>query len=159
MYHPPKTKDMGRQIATDMSQSDRLLRCGVSADTADMCYQFIDECVNNTDKPICSTPKEQFDTIRGYGFGNSRIHITPAWSLSALLSDILPMKITDGDGCDYELQLSANISEDDCHRWELSYYSSLLEVALMYVETPNPIEAAVQMIEQLTNNGYNLNEQ
>lgn len=29
---------MKANIATDSSQSDRLLRCGVSADTADMCY-------------------------------------------------------------------------------------------------------------------------
>lgn len=31
------------QIATTKDQSARLLSCGVSADTADMCYQFCEE--------------------------------------------------------------------------------------------------------------------
>ena len=75
---------MTTNIATTKEQSARLLQCGVSPESADMCYQFIDECFNNTDNPICSTPKEQYATVSGYGFGDHRIHITPAWSLSAL---------------------------------------------------------------------------
>lgn len=142
---------MKTNIATDSLQSQRLLRCGVSADTADMCWY-----------KAKSPNKEGYSWMlisENYLKRRSSDEFVPAWSLSALLSDILPMKITDGDGYDYELQLTANISEDDCLRWELFYYSSLLEVTLMYVETPNPIEAAVEMIEQLTNNGYKLNEQ
>ena len=73
---------MTTNIATTKEQSARLLQCGMSAESADMCYQFIDECCNNTNNPICSTPKEQYATVSGYGFGDHRIHITPAWSLS-----------------------------------------------------------------------------
>lgn len=144
-------------IATNQEQSARLLHCGASADTADMCYQFIDECVNNTDKPICNTPKEQFDTIRGYGFGISRIHITPAWSLSALLTDILPCDISDNE-IDYSLFLQRRLSADNTPMWELSYYNLEYDATLLFIEVADPIEAGVQMIEQLTANGYKLNE-
>lgn len=134
-------------IATDNLQSQRLLRCGVSADTADMSYQFIDECVNDTDKPICSTPKEQFDTIRGYGFGVSRIHITPAWSLSALLMKVLPHNIS-VDKYKYK-----GVTE-----YEVGCYFTGHRDKIAF-NAPDPIEACVQLIEWLTNNGYKLNEQ
>lgn len=144
------------QIVTTCEQSQRLLRCGVSADTADMCYQFIDECVNNTDNPICNTPKEQFDTIRGYGFGNYRIHITPAWSLSALLG-LLPKRIKRGDCSDYTLSLSC----DGCF-WDLEYtYARYCgeDDSLVLFEDADPIEVCVKAIEWLTENNYKLNEQ
>lgn len=94
---------MTTNIATTREQSARLLQCGVSAESADMCYQFIDECCNNTDNPICSTPKEQYATVSGHGFGDHRIHITPAWSLSALLG-LLPKEIRH-NGCTYKLNI------------------------------------------------------
>lgn len=63
---------MKTNIATDFSQSQRLLRCGVSADTADMMFT-----PHNT---LSTEPYKEALKDRGY---------TPAWSLSALLS-IMP---------------------------------------------------------------------
>lgn len=150
---------MERQIATDCSQSQRLLRCGVSADTADMCYQFIDECVNNTDKPICNTPKEQFDTIRGYGFGVSRIHITPAWSLNSLLG-LLPQEIRVDESPYDEVQKYGLLIYPFMGGWQVDYlYCEDDECqCLKRVYGTDPIEACVQFIEWLMENNYKLNE-
>ena len=64
-----KTRDMERQIATNRLQSNRLLQCGVSADTADMMFT-----PHNT---LSTEPYKETLENRGY---------IPAWSLSALLS-------------------------------------------------------------------------
>lgn len=148
---------MKTNIATTQDQSARLLRCGVSADTADMCYQFIDECVNNTDKPICSTPKEQFDTIRGYGFGNSRIHITPAWSLSALLG-LIPHVIEVYDDGDYYFSLAQEFPASEDYHSAYKYCWADDDV-FVGKRSSCPIEACVQLIEWLMENNYKLNEQ
>lgn len=135
---------MKTKIATDRSQSDRLLRCGVSADTADMIGiepEYGYEC-----EPWSSM---QGQDTRGY---------FPAWSLSALLW-LLPSSITDEYDTYFQLQLTAYPNEEDCYKWCLSYYSLEGEISLFYNEAPDPIEACVRMIEHLTNNGYKLNEQ
>lgn len=154
---------MKTNIATDSSQSQRLLRCGVPADTADMCYQFIDECVNNTDKPICNTPKEQFDTIRGYGFGISRIHITPAWSLSALLG-LLPKEI-DIDGYPYRISIYFENPDEPVigNQWCLFYKPKKNAEKSHYIDdvpmyATDLIECAVLMVEWLTRHNIKLNE-
>lgn len=146
---------MERQIATTAEQSARLLKCGVPAESADMSYQFIDDCVNNTDKPICSTPKEQYNTLIGYGFGDSRIHITPAFSLSALLS-LLPKEIYDesGDSFYFSLAKEFPLSEE--------YGAAYIPCwdkgdAIVRKRDNSPIEACVQLIEWLAENGYKLN--
>ena len=161
---------MERQIATTREQSDRLLKCGVQAESADMSYQFIDECVNNTDKPICSTPKEQYNTLIGYGFGDSRIHITPAWSLGCLLG-LLPKELDDfpftrwyepfQDGweiCDKEDESTIN-GEVKLYfsdgRWIVDYDWDGFTGRLP--QSDNPIEACVLAIELLIANGYELN--
>lgn len=146
---------MTTNIATAKEQSARLLQCGVDPETADMCYQFIDECFNNTDNPICSTPKEQYATISGCGFGDHRIHITPAWSLSALLG-LLPKRIKRGDCTDYTLNLSCN-----GFFWDLKYtYARYCgeDDSLVLLEDADPIEACVKAIEWLTANNYKLNQ-
>lgn len=63
---------MKSQIATTKEQSRRLLRCGVSADTADMMIT-----PHNT---LSANPYKSLFRDRGH---------SPAWSLSALLS-IMP---------------------------------------------------------------------
>lgn len=155
---------MERQIATTKDQSARLLQCGVPAESADMSYQFIDDCVNNTDKPICSTPKEQYNTLIGYGFGDSRIHITPAWSLSALLG-LLPKEI-EIDGYPYRISIYFENSDEPVigNQWCLYYKpkkntekSHRIDDVPMYA--PDLIQCAVDMIIWLKNYGYKLNEQ
>ena len=144
---------MNTNIATTQDQSERLLRCGVPAESADMCYQHIDDCVNNTDKPICNTPKEQYNTLIGYRFGDSRIHITPAWSLSALLG-FLPFKIH-SDKYEYWLDVAPM---DYGKQWSIGYYCmEKPRVIKGLTHTDSLIECAVQEIEWLTANGYNLN--
>lgn len=132
---------MKRQIATTREQSDRLLQCGVSADTADMMFTPYDT--------LSTEPYREALKDRG---------CIPAWSLSALL-DLLPTSITDENGTYFQLQLTAYPHEEDCYKWCLSYYDIGGEITLLYIEAPDPIEACVRMIEKLTANGYKLNEQ
>lgn len=149
---------MKTNIATTKEQSARLLQCGVPAESADMSYQFIDECVNNTDKPICSTPKEQFNTLIGYGFGENRIHITPAFSLSALLG-LLPKEIKVDESPYDEVQKYALLIYPFMDGWQVDYqYCEDDEChCLKCVYGIDPIEACVKAIEWLTANGYKLN--
>ena len=132
---------MERRIATTSEQSQRLLRCGVSADTADMVETRLGNLLNRTqDFPVDETKE------------------TLVWSLSALIG-LLPPSITDENGTYFQLQLTAYPHEEDCYKWNLSYYSIEGEISLLYIEAPDPIEACVSMIELLTANGYKLNEQ
>ena len=133
---------MERQIATTREQSDRLLQCGVPAESADMCYQFIDDCANNTDKPICNTPKEQYNTLIGYGFGDSRIHITPAWSLGALLG-LFSQEMGIAVGA------YPGSNKYTCF--------TLIDPDIEPIVADTAIEAVVLMTEQLTAQGYRLN--
>ena len=132
---------MKTNIATTQEQSTRLLRCGVSADTADM--------ARYEDYEVLMMPWDW--TTGSYG------GTFPAWSLSALLSDTLPCDISDNE-ISYSLFLQRRRSEDNTPTWELSYYNLEYDATLLFVEVADPIEATVQMIEQLTNNGYKLNE-
>lgn len=149
---------MERQIATTKEQSDRLLKCGASAESADMCYQFIDDCVNNTDKPICNTPKEQYNTLIGYGFGDSRIHITPAWSLSALLG-LLPKEIGADESSYDEVQKYGLLIYPCYSDWQIEYRGCVADEchSLIYVYDTDLIESCVKAIEWLTERGYQLN--
>ena len=158
---------MTTNIATTKEQSVRLLQCGVDPKTADMCYQFIDECCNNTDNPICSTPKEQYATVSGHGFGDHRIHITPAWSLSALLA-LLPEKIEGG----YWLTIQkCSRAKNEPVYYGIAYFkckwdnpedisnSTITTLGrLKYFTDRNLIEAVCKMIEWLTANNYKLNQ-
>lgn len=117
---------MTNRIATTREQSDRLLKCGVPAESADM---FL--WVNSYGQEFLET----------HYVPSPAVSITPAWSLSALLGllfksgHILSMQYEHNE---YRLQ---------------SFYSSGDFVT--YGLTG--IEACVNMIEQLTANGYKLN--
>lgn len=129
---------MKTNIATTKGQSDRLLRCGVSADTADMHWD------NKTlDEPFLDTGEvtDKRDT--------------PAWSLSALLG-LLPFKI---HSVKYEYWL--DIAPMDYGRqWSIGYYCmDKPRVIKGLTHTDSLIECAVQEIEWLTANGCKLNEQ
>ena len=128
---------MNTNIATTKGQSDRLLRCGVSADTADMHWdnKTLDEPFLNTG---AVTDKRD----------------TPAWSLSVLLG-LLPFKIYSGK---YEYWL--DIAPMDYGRqWSIGYYCmDKPRIIKGLTHTDSLIECAVQEIEWLTANGYKLNE-
>lgn len=135
-------------IATTRDQSARLLRCGVSADTADMIYQMPITVSQKAAKEnillVKNADKTLFDTD------------TPAWSLSGLLP-LLPsvIKIHTPQGLEiYTIQL---YFYENGERWyNLAYV--FIHRSLLSITTNNLIEAVVQMIEQLTANGYKLND-
>ena len=131
---------MERQIATNRLQSDRLLKCGVQAESADMYINNYDELWAAPFKD-CARKKEE-------GF-------VPAWSLSALLG-LLPFKIHSGK---YEYWLDI-APMDYGKQWSIGYYcTEKPRVIKGLTHTDSLIECAVQEIEWLTSNGYKLNEQ
>ncbi len=137
---------MKTNIATTQEQAARLLRCGVSADTADMCYDSGALSLMDYDSAV-----HERDSRR------ETYEVVPAWSLSVLLSTILPCDISDNE-IDYSLFLQRRRSADNTPTWELSYYNLEYDATLLFVEVADPVEAAVQMAEKLTANGYKLNE-
>lgn len=137
---------MKTNIATTIQQSESLLRCGVSADTADMFYQT----------PITASQKATREDILLVRQADKTLFDTdiPAWSLSRLLG-LLPKRIKRGDCSDYTLGLSC----DGCF-WDLEYtYARYCgeDDSLVLFEDTDPIEACVKAIEWLTANGYKLN--
>lgn len=125
---------MKTNIATTIQQSERLLRCGVSADTADMFYQT----------PITVSQKATREDILLERKADETLFDTdtPAWSLSALLTKVLPHNIS----VDKYKYKGATEYEVGCyftgHRDKIAF------------NAPDPIEACVQLIEWLTTNGY-----
>lgn len=128
---------MKTNIATDSSQSARLLQCGVPTDTADMMFT-----PHNT---LSTEPYKEDLKDRGY---------ISAWSLSALLG-LLPFKIHSGK-YEYWLDIAPmNYGK----QWSIGYYCmEKPKVIKGLTHTDSLIECAVQEIEWLTANGYKLNE-
>lgn len=140
---------MKTNIATSRTQSDRLLRCGVSADTADMCYDSgalslmdYDSAVHERD-----SRRESYEVI-------------PAWSLSALCV-ILPQEIKLDESPYDEVQEYRLLIYPFIGGWKVEYqYCEDDECyCLKCVHGTDLIEACVKAIEWLTSNGYKLNEQ
>lgn len=141
---------MKTNIATTQEQSARLLRCGVSADTADMNWRTILCPVNNEPwkVPRLSTlPYSETKDIYGDDYTE------PAWSLSALLG-LLPDIITYG-GYQWRMfmkKLSKNSVCISYARWD-NFNSTIGHLS------GDAIEACVKAIEWLTRHNYKLNEQ
>lgn len=140
---------MKTNIATDKSQSARLLACGVSPDTADMHY------INET---VFAEPYKFFkDDVDEY-------EVTPAWSLSRLL-ELMPTSIMSALGNEYMLELSKLRMHDE---WEVQWNNGHTRFATYDKQSntkkfcrlwaKSPIEACVKAIEWLHANGYKLNE-
>lgn len=136
---------MKTNIATDSSQSQRILRCGVSADTADM---YISNCGD-----LWASPYKDNQRKNEKGF-------LPAWSLSALLG-LLPKEIKVDESPYDEVQKYGLLIYPFMSGWQVDYqYCEDDEChCLKCVHGTDPIEACVKAIEWLTNNGYKLNEQ
>ena len=124
---------MKTNIATTQDQSQRLLRCGVPADTADMCYDSGALSLMDYDSAV-----HERDSRREI------YEVIPAWSLSALLG-LLPKEIGIAVGA------YPGSDKHTCF--------TLIDPDLEPIVADTAIEAVVHMIEQLTNNGYKLNEQ
>lgn len=140
---------MERQIATTGDQSQRLLRCGVSADTADMIYQT----------PITVSQKGAREDVLLVRTADKTLFNTdiPAWSLSALLG-LMPKEIYEestGDSFFFSLAKEFPLSEE--------YGAAYIPCwdkgdAIIRKRDNSPIDACVQLIGWLTENNYKLNE-
>lgn len=135
---------MKSQIATTREQADRLLKCGVPAESADMYWD------NHTlDEPFLDVG----------GITDKRD--VPAFSLSCLLG-LLPKEI-EIDGYPYRISIYFENPDEPVigNQWCLYYKpkkhneKSRIDDVPMYA--PDLIECAVQMIIWLINYGYNLN--
>lgn len=142
---------MKTNIATTIEQSQRLLRCGVSADTADMCYDSGALSLMDYDSAV-----HERDSRR------ENYEVTPAWSLSRLLS-LLPTSIMSPLGNEYMLELSKRRMHNV---WEVQWVYSRSrfttynkQKVFQKLWDKSPIEACVKAIEWLSENGYKLNEQ
>ena len=140
-------------IATDKSQSQRLLACGVSADTADMCYDSGALSLMDYDSAV-----HERDSRR------ESYEVVPAWSLSTLLG-LLPKEI-DIDGYPYRISIYFENPDEPVigNQWCLFYKpkknaekNHYIDDAPMYA--PDLIECSVLIVEWLTRHNYKLNEQ
>lgn len=138
---------MNTNIATDHSQSARLLKCGVPAETADMA-RYEDD----------SVPMMPWDWTTG-SYGGT----FPAWSLGRLL-ELLPKEINI-DGYPYRISIYFENPDEPVigNQWCLYYKpkkhnerSPRIDDVTEYA--PDLIECAVLMVEWLTRHNYKLNE-
>ena len=128
---------MNTNLSTTQEQSARLLRCGVTADTADMHIDDYGELWASPYKDNQRKDEKDF---------------TPVWTLSALLG-LLPFKI---HSCKYEYWLDvAPINFGT--QWSIGYYCTEKPRTIKgLTHTESLIECAVQEIEWLSANGYKL---
>lgn len=135
-------------IATTQEQSQRLLRCGVSADTADMVWTHFE---SDGEK------YEQLSVMDESAYEVASLTPIPAWSLSALLG-FLPKEICDDSGDDFYFSLAKEFpfSEEYGAAYIPCWHNG---DAIVRKRDNDPIEACVQLIEWLMENNYKLNEQ
>lgn len=132
---------MKTNISTNKEQSDRLLRCGVQAESADMTLSY---CKGGFYE-LMATP---------FHYGCFNEEDAPAWSLSTLLG-LLPFKIHSGK---YEYWLDI-APMDYGKQWSIGYYCmDKPKIIKGLTHNDSLIECAVQEIEWLSKNGYKLNE-
>jgi len=156
-------------IATTQEQSARLLRCGVSADTADMCWRGAIVPIGGslTSMP---EPSEEWDLwadsydsmpeeMQKAKLMEDYTEIVPAWSLSALCK-LLPREIKVDPSPYDEIQRYGLLIYPFMGGWQVDYqYCEDDEChCLVCRHGDNLIEACVKAIEWLTSNGYKLNE-
>ena len=155
-------------ISTTKEQSERLMKCGVLPETADMAWVHCKETAADglaweTDELVSwpyTQAAETFDTT-------TKKKATPAWSLSALLEKVLPKRL---DKFELKKLIKARIKIGfpifieggvalEYHfadlGWHVRYGYS--DVLWRLTEGESPIEAVVQTVELLHLNGYKFN--
>lgn len=145
---------MNQQISTDRSQSQRLLACGVPADTADMC---LSTRTRKCDGTFIAKKHQTTNLWVGYPCrrttsGDEELENIPAWSLSALLG-LLPKEIK-ADGTTYKL----NIDYPPIGQVAIRYNTEDDDLdSLFGMMGDNLIGLIVSMVGKLTANGHKLN--
>lgn len=151
-------------MATTQSQSERLLACGVSPDTADMNWtDFIpDEPVLAVGEPFYRLDDDLKPIIDPSG--KPIYECSPAWSLDRLL-ELLPEKIDGG----YWLTVQKCSKEKDEPAYGIAYFKckwsenpsdrtiTTTGCKAFFTTRSGLIEAAVRMIEWLVSENYALN--
>lgn len=145
-------------IATTKEQSERILKCGIPADSADMTiHDFV--------TGLTSLLAEDYKNFRESACPEC---FTPAWSLGKLIS-FLPREL-DGFECHYQYDFFS----DDCPEIVEGHYTLEGELIILHSDTwivdydlegfvghlpqsKDPIEAVIQAIELLHENGYRFN--
>ena len=125
---------MNTNIATTQDQSQRLLRCGVPAESADMCQTHFESD---------GQKYGQLGVMDENAYEYASLNPIPAWSLSRLL-ELLPKGMGNAVGA------YPGTNRYTCF--------TLIDPDVEPVVADTAIEAVVQMIEQLTANGYKLNK-
>lgn len=121
-------------IATTIEQGKRLLACGIKAETADMSYQIgMSETYGEYDWGMAELSAIPYDDLVAYICERKE----PAWSLSTLLTEVLPKSINK----QLESELELGVFENE---WYCKYCYSATEVW-----AKDPIEACVLMVELL----------
>lgn len=156
-------------IATTKEQSERLMKCGVLPETADMAWVHCKETAADglaweTDELVSwpyTRAASTFDTT-------TKKKATPAWSLSALLEKVLPKWL---DKFELKKMIKDDvrtIDEQTIIEGPISLQYEALEPnwyveygfnyeLLRLTEGGSPIEAVVQAVELLHLNGYKFN--
>lgn len=142
--------DRNQKTATTIDQSRRLLACGADPHTADMNWsEYI------PDEPCLAFGgvTYQYDDDYNPILDDNGCHIyygIPAWSLSALLTSVMPnaISVSASGGDTFTYQLSLRLTRKGV--WRAIY--------LVAHEAQDPIEACVKAIEWLHTKGYKLNE-
>lgn len=137
---------MTTQIATTQEQSARLLKCGVPAETADMCYNSGALSLMDYDSAV-----HERDSRR------ETYEVTPALTLSRLLT-LLPKEIKVDESPYDEIQKYGLLIYPYMGGWQVDYqYCEDDEChCLKCVYGADLIEACVKAIEWLSANGYKL---
>lgn len=161
---------MKTNIATTSEQSQRLIRSGVSADTADMHWHgaIVPRGGSLTSMPepsevwdLWATPYSCMpEELQAAKLMEDYNEIVPAWSLSALLG-LLPKEIKVDESPYDEVQKYGLLIYPFMGGWQVDYqYCEDDEChCLKCVHGTDPIEVCVKAIEWLVANGYKLNEQ
>lgn len=163
-------------IATTRKQSERLMKCGISADTADMAYIYYDdegqvshddykEVLNyeEADGYVELVPKKFNDYDRSLG--------NPAWSLSALFA-LLPKEMDAFEcTCQYDNYGDEGLFITDIAKYILDGELKITHNGKNFIvdydwdgflgfppQAEDPIEACVLAIELLHANGYKFDQ-
>lgn len=135
---------MKTNIATTRDQSARLLQCGVPAESADMC---LSTRTRRSDGSFIAKKHQTTNLWVGYPCwrttsGDEELDNVPAFSLGALLG-LFPKEMG--------IAVGAYPGSDKYTCF------TLIDPNVEPIVADTAVEAAVQMIEQLTANGYKLN--
>lgn len=136
------------QIATSKEQSLRLLACGVSPETADMC---LSTRIRKTDGSFIAKKHRTTNLWVGYSCWRTtsedeELENIPAWSLSALLA-VLSKEINRSnplDGLWIEKSAATN------HNWHISNLDGN-SGDLTETSEPSLLEACVRLMEKILN--------